>query len=1142
MSADAARALIRAEEALRARGLTGGQAFDALVDAIEARLDDEPVDADTAVEAVADLDPNAGLDLLGLAYERFFADLFKGRRGQYFTPRPLVELLLDLGGVKPGVDVLDPTCGSGGFAVCAARRGAKVRGIELDPNLARLARLNLRLAGFDGKVDQADFFATEARPADVVVANPPFSVPIVDPEVLGRYELGQGHKRVLSDWLFVEALEHWVRPGGRAAIVFPWSILDNPSTEPLRDRIARHWRVESIVALPEGVFRPFGGAAGRAVLMVLERGGTGFTRWAEITDPGWDVRSVHLKATPGADLAALRAGRGWRWLPVGSWMPGPSHSGRRVSDLASSEPSSVRPARDLDGSVGLAELADGDRRTGELHPRDVAVDDIRGGRLRLREGDVLVARMRPELGNVVVAPEGDNVGSPEVDPVDASCRRALAAARAADTDLAEVPSDHPRPDPASDARGRGPGEPGGLARKGVGQSRGCAVAADPWRAGPVATPPGRAAGCRGPLRRGGPRRGRLGTGRPGAGVRPRGVGGLDTASGGAMRWVLASLLLLGACKKDDPTEGSAYDGVLDLGLNNPWPNVAMLDGNGNLDIPADIAGSAPAPDPSRLAWRTGFSPSQTGILRLPGIDDSDFPRADALRPGEGSVRLLDLTDGAWLPVMAELDAHPDAAEPALIIRPMVVLPQGHDIAMVVTTGAMNRLDSFDALVNDDAPGNDDLVKDTTDLVDAIEAAGLSASEIAVAWQFPVDDPRKPLQSAMQQLDVPGTWRFQITRDRDNGDAVVPTAWRTATGKFDVQDFLVDDKTLNMAADGSVSPTGTAEAHLYVHIPESVRDAPAESVPVLIFGHGIFANPELYLDEQDDPSNLVNLANEAGFIVVGTRWRGLTSTDVVEVVAAANDFSTFATVPERLVQGQVNTRTLIELVHDGAFFDDPLFVGDSGQKLPMDGRAVYYGISLGSIEGAILLANDAPVDAAALHVGGAMWSTMLERSSNWTTFEDLMVTGVPEPSDRQLLYSISQLWWDFADPASFAPDLVDKPMLYQYSLGDEQVPNMTSEALARSIGLPVLTPNNYVPFGLETTSPTGPGSRAMVQLDPEVPPPSAQNRPAEVSGAHTGPRQWDGVRDQIIDHLTLGSEGQVVHHCGAAICSESNQGN
>lgn len=609
-----------------------------------------------------------------------------------------------------------------------------------------------------------------------------------------------------------------------------------------------------------------------------------------------------------------------------------------------------------------------------------------------------------------------------------------------------------------------------------------------------------------------------------------------------MRALLALLLVVAACKKDDPGTGQAFDGPVDMGLANPWPNHLLVDDSGHLAIPDDLAGENPTPDPSRLTWRTGFSPSQTSVLRMPGVNPANLPSFLDIRPGEGSVRMLDMTDGVWLPAMAELDAHPDAEEPALIVRPLQVLPMGHRIAVAVTTDALARLDAFDVLVGGDPSGNQDLAKHTAEVVDALEAAGLPENEIALAWDFPVDDPSRPLRSALDTMQVSGNWEWLFTRDADNGDAVVPTAWRTGTGWFEATDFLVDDALLDLGADGSASPTGTVQAHLYVHIPQSVRDAPAGSVPVMIFGHGIFSNPELYLDADDDPSGVVAMAEEAGIIVVGTKWRGLTSTDVVEVIAAAVDFTNFPKVPERLVQGQVNTRTLVDMVVAGDFFDDPLFVGDSGQRLPMTGHAVYYGISLGSIQGTILLANDAPLDAAAFHVGGAMWSTMLERSSNWTTFEHLMVDSVPEAADRQLLYSVSQLWWDFADPATFAPDLAGRSFLYQYSLGDEQVPNLTTEAFARSVGMPLLNPSDHVPYGVATTGELPAGSMAMVQFDPEVPLPVTANRPAEVSGAHGGPRLWDGTRRQVIDHLTTGAAGQVVHHCGAAVCSESNQGN
>ena len=83
------RALVHAEDRLRAAGLTGAQAFDALASAVEERLG-MPAEVTPEARALAAALPLDG-EPLGLAYERFFADLFKGRRGQFFTPPPIVR-------------------------------------------------------------------------------------------------------------------------------------------------------------------------------------------------------------------------------------------------------------------------------------------------------------------------------------------------------------------------------------------------------------------------------------------------------------------------------------------------------------------------------------------------------------------------------------------------------------------------------------------------------------------------------------------------------------------------------------------------------------------------------------------------------------------------------------------------------------------------------------------------------------------------------------------------------------------------------------------------------------------------------------------------------------------------------------------
>ncbi len=415
-----AAAMVVAEERLRACGWTGARAFDELLEAIRERLGAPARPSAQAREVAAELPLNTGEDLLGLAYERFFADLFKGRRGQFFTPGPVCVLLLSRLDLRPGDTVLDPTCGSGGLLVHAARRGASVRGIELDPRLAQLASLNLRMAGHARAVRQADFFRVPPEPVDIVVANPPFSIPLRDPELLSRFELGRGQRTMLSDVLFLEALEDWVRPGGRAGVVLPWSVFVNDRFEAVRGRVDAAWRRLGVCELPEGVFRPFGGAAGRAGLLWLERKAPGQSAtvgepawWAVVRDPGYDVRRQHFKATDEQEIRDLASGRGWAPLPPGAWVPQRSEvPGTPVGDHARLAPAADGPLGD--GPVWVLDLANADRSTGEAHPRRGAVTDV-ASRRTLQPGDVLVARLRPNLGNVARAPEvpGRLVGSPE---------------------------------------------------------------------------------------------------------------------------------------------------------------------------------------------------------------------------------------------------------------------------------------------------------------------------------------------------------------------------------------------------------------------------------------------------------------------------------------------------------------------------------------------------------------------------------------------------------------------------------------------------------------------------------------------------------------------------------------------------------
>ncbi|MEL6345344.1 MAG: hypothetical protein AAFV53_19715 [Myxococcota bacterium] len=606
-----------------------------------------------------------------------------------------------------------------------------------------------------------------------------------------------------------------------------------------------------------------------------------------------------------------------------------------------------------------------------------------------------------------------------------------------------------------------------------------------------------------------------------------------------MRLSLLSLMFV-ACEPDraDPAARAVDPGVGLVGDHplNPFPaSPIAADGVGLLDPAQFPMVDTPLPV-DRFAYRTGYSRAQISVVRLPEV------RADALcgttaAPTAGDVWLVDLDTGERLPCFAELDAHPDAAPPALLIRPQLALPVGHPIGVAVTLDATARPERFDWLVKGavtEAARPE--AASVQQLLQQLDDVGLPADEVAVAWSFMVDAGTAPLASVVSQVAAPSAWRFDRTRDADQGDTVQPATWRVLEGSFTTADFLVDDALLNIAADGSVRPTGEVEARLYVHVPASARDAEPGTVPVMLFGHGILADPAIYLDADDDPSNVVALAEAGGYIVVGTVWRGLTRADAVDTLSAARDIGRFPEVPDRLAQGVANTVALARLVREGGLLNDPLLANADGEPLGDPARLVYYGISLGGIEGAVALAAGLPVDAAVFHVGGASWSTMLERSSNWSLFEPALVETIPDPWERQLSYAATQLFWDPVDPIAWAAELQGRDFLLQEAIGDEQVPNMTTEMLARSTGLPMLTPSATTPFDLEAA--TSGATRALSQFDPETALPAIENRPATVTGAHTTPRLWEGAHAQTLTYLET---GEVVHTCGGDPCSASNTG-
>jgi len=235
------------------------------------------------------------LDTKGIAFERFMQDFFKGKMGQFFTPRLIVQFCIQMMNVQKDNLILDPACGSGGFLLNAmdkVRKSAEenydkqeakdhwhrfaqnnLYGIEINDQIARVCKMNMIIHD-DGhtniiSADSLDDFENinkinkgfQKDSFDFVLTNPPFGAVIKrsEKDYLDKYVLGKGKNNQKSEILFIERCIDFVKPKtGEIAIVLPDSIAINSSLQDVRDFILEKTQVLSIVSLPDCAFAHYG--------------------------------------------------------------------------------------------------------------------------------------------------------------------------------------------------------------------------------------------------------------------------------------------------------------------------------------------------------------------------------------------------------------------------------------------------------------------------------------------------------------------------------------------------------------------------------------------------------------------------------------------------------------------------------------------------------------------------------------------------------------------------------------------------------------------------------------------------------------------------------------------------------------------
>jgi len=251
------------------------------------------------------------LDSKGKAFEKFLDRVFKGSMGQYFTPRTIVEFMVNLLEPSRYDKVIDPACGSGGFLLYAmdyVRKNVenryseqdardiwrdfalkKIFGIEINSQISRVAMMNMiihedghtNIENNDALEDYDKFDkrkAIEPSKYSLLLTNPPFGANIKEQEhrYLNNFILGgkeKKRKNQKTEILFIERCLDLLAEGGRMGIVLPDGVLSNSTLQYVRDYILDKAKILAIVSLPQSAFVP-SGAGVKASLLFLEKNGT----------------------------------------------------------------------------------------------------------------------------------------------------------------------------------------------------------------------------------------------------------------------------------------------------------------------------------------------------------------------------------------------------------------------------------------------------------------------------------------------------------------------------------------------------------------------------------------------------------------------------------------------------------------------------------------------------------------------------------------------------------------------------------------------------------------------------------------------------------------------------------------------------
>lgn len=278
------------------------------------------------------MNESQAVDVRGDTYEYLLSKISQsGLNGQFRTPRHIIRMMVELMDPKADEVICDPACGTSGFLVASGeylKRNRKeeifynkekkdhymngmFHGYDMDRTMLRIGAMNMMTHGIDNPYIEYRDSLSDQNPDrerySLILANPPFKGSL-DADTVST-DLLKMCKTKKTELLFIALFLRMLRVGGRCACIVPDGVLFGSSTahKAIRKALVEENRLEAVISMPSGVFKPYAGVSTGILLFTKTgHGGTDNVWFYDMTADGFslDDKRTEVKENDISDIIA----------------------------------------------------------------------------------------------------------------------------------------------------------------------------------------------------------------------------------------------------------------------------------------------------------------------------------------------------------------------------------------------------------------------------------------------------------------------------------------------------------------------------------------------------------------------------------------------------------------------------------------------------------------------------------------------------------------------------------------------------------------------------------------------------------------------------------------------------------------------